>query len=87
MTSAWKIKTEGQGGARRIEIEEKGERGDELRRKTKKDRDRRVMQRERGGVFGKHFITTLLLQLSYLQSNNIGPGSAGQCFSRNRTGE
>lgn len=64
-----------------------GERGDKLRKKTKKDQDRMVIQRQREGkrhlwreMFGKHFIITLLLQLSYLQSNNRGFGSAGQYF-------
>lgn len=53
-----------------------------------------AIQRQREGkrrlwreMFGKHFITTLLLQLSYLQSNNRGLGSAGQYFIRNRAGE
>lgn len=67
---------------------QRGERGGKLREKTKKDQDRMAIRRQREGKGisgGKHFITTLLLQLSYLQSNNRGPGSAGRYSLPDRT--
>lgn len=93
VTSAWKM--EDAGGEAAHPEWERGERGDKLRKTTKKKTKiewrcggrREGKRRLRREMFGKHFITTLSSQLSYLQSNNRGLGSAGQYFIRNGAGE